>query len=198
MPFFGSFSSVFYCYYTSAQDNTTSRSFIIYLNPPFLTLNRSVNLSDLESAQNHPAHSLLRRKAHVRRLRRRYLGIVAICLLVAMIFVILEAFAAFNIEYCDGEDLMMLYWGFWSVLQVGSIIAIFGVMLQLWIVLSDVETPSWAVALGTPVLVITALVYVWDHTIRRLWKKNVMKEDEWVDAERELERFGRSGSMSGA
>jgi hypothetical protein len=37
---------------------------------------------------------------------------------------IFECFALFNIEFCDVEDLMMLYWGFWSVLQVGSNITI--------------------------------------------------------------------------
>jgi hypothetical protein len=72
----------------------------------------------------------------------------------------MECFALFNIEYCQGEDLMQLFWGFWSVLQVGSNIAILGVMIQFWIVLGDVDTPSWAVALGTPVLVFAALGFL--------------------------------------
>lgn len=77
--------------------------------------------------------------------------------LISIVCVILEAFAILNIEYCDGEDLINLYWSFWSILQVGSIIAEFGVILQLWMLLSDVANPSWAVALGTPVLVLAAL-----------------------------------------
>lgn len=83
----------------------------------------------------------------------------------------MECFALFNIEFCDGEDLMPLYWGFWSVLQVGSLIAIAGVMVQFWIVLGNVETPSWAVALGTPVLVFAALGWVF----RNLWKRMIAK-----------------------
>jgi len=66
---------------------------------------------------------------------------------------------------------MQLYWGFWSVLQVGSLIAIGGVMVQFWIVLGNVETPSWAVALGTPVLVFAALGWVF----RSLWKRGVAR-----------------------
>ena len=90
----------------------------------------------------------------------RYLGIVGLCLVLSVTCTVFEVFAAFNIEYCDGEDLMQLYWGFWSVLQVGSNIEIFGVMLQLWIALGNVKSPSWAVALGTPVLVFAALGWI--------------------------------------
>lgn len=81
-------------------------------------------------------------------------------------------------------------------MQVGSIIAIFGVMLQLIIILGDVETPSWAVALGTPVLVVAALVHVWDHVFRSLWRKKVIGEEDWSNAEGELEREGRSMSVA--
>jgi len=69
----------------------------------------------------------------------------------------MEAFAAFSIQFCDGEGLMMLYWGFWTLIQVGSLIAIFGIMLNQWYSLGDKEHPPWNVALRTPVLVIAAL-----------------------------------------
>lgn len=97
----------------------------------------------------------------------------------------LEVFAAFNIEYCDGEDLIQLYWGFWSILQVGSLIAILGVMLQFWIVLGNVQTPSWAVALGTPVLVFAALGYIFRH-LGKSWrwgKGRDQEEDTDVEAD---------------
>jgi hypothetical protein len=42
-------------------------------------------------------------------------------------------------------------------------------MLQFWIALGDVETPSWAVALGTPVLVFAALGFVVRVVWRRAW-----------------------------
>lgn len=73
---------------------------------------------------------------------------------------------------------MMIYWGFWSVLQVGSNIAILGVMLQFWIVLGDVETPSWAVALGTPVLVFAALGFVIKSMWAKAWAKRAAKKDD--------------------
>ncbi len=101
----------------------------------------------------------------------KFLSIASLCLILSATATVFECFALFNIEYCDGEDLMQLYWGFWSVLQVGSIIAILGVMVQFWIVLGDVETPSWAVALGTPVLVFAALGFVF----RAIWKEFLQK-----------------------
>jgi hypothetical protein len=56
----------------------------------------------------------------------------------------MEAFAAFNIQICDGEDLMMLYWGFWTLIQVGSVIAIFGIMLNQWYSLrKNIRRGTW-------------------------------------------------------
>jgi hypothetical protein len=81
-----------------------------------------------------------------RQKRVRYLSNAALCLVLAATATVFECFALFNIQFCDGEDLMSLYWGFWSVLQLGSNIAILGVIVHFWIVLGDFETPSWAVA----------------------------------------------------
>jgi len=101
----------------------------------------------------------------------------------------------FNIEYCDGEDLINLYWSFWSILQVGSNIAIFGVMLQLWIVLGNVQTPSWAVALGTPVLVFAALGWVFreigKQALKRIFRREI--EDDRDDDNEDSEREGTWG-----
>ncbi|POS83731.1 hypothetical protein EPUL_004804, partial [Erysiphe pulchra] len=103
----------------------------------------------------------------VRRKRVKYLSLVTLCAVTGISCTVLECFAIFNIEYCIGEDLMQLYWSLWSILQIGSNIAILGVILQFWIILGDVETPSWAVALGTPVLVFAALAFL----LKELWKK---------------------------
>lgn len=108
---------------------------------------------------------------------------------------ILEVFAALHIEFCDGEDLMQLYWGFWSILQVGSLIAILGVMLQFWIVLGNVTTPSWAVALGTPVLVFAALGWIFRHITKqgreKLRKMNESDGDETDVGEDQDEKDGK-------
>jgi uncharacterized BrkB/YihY/UPF0761 family membrane protein len=117
----------------------------------------------------------------------RYLGIVGLCLVLSITCTVIEVFAAFNIEYCDGEDLMQLYWGFWSVLQVGSNIAIFGVMLQLWIVLGNVQSPSWAVALGTPVLVFAALTWIFSEitkvVLKKCFHKDIADDEDTSDDE---------------
>ncbi|KUJ14930.1 uncharacterized protein LY89DRAFT_671327 [Mollisia scopiformis] len=117
-----------------------------------------------------------------RRLRLHYLSIASLCLVLAATATVFECFALFNIEFCDGEDLMQIYWGFWSVLQVGSNIAILGVMVQFWIVLGDIETPSWAVALGTPVLVFAAIGFggrhVFKETVGRIRRKRQGVGDE--------------------
>lgn len=136
-----------------------------------------------ESAKHVPEADLQSGKygRRIRRLRMRYLGIVGLCLMLSVTCTVLEVFAAFNIEYCDGEDLMHLYWSFWSVLQVGSNIAIFGVMLQLWIALGNVKSPSWAVALGTPVLVFAALGWILREigkvVLRKVFHRNLTDEE---------------------
>jgi len=99
-------------------------------------------------------------------------------------------FALFNIEYCYGEDLTQLYWGFWSVLQVGSNIAIFGVMLQLWIVLGNVDSPSWAVALGTPVLVFAALGWIFREVSKHFCRRLLGRTEEDSDYEEDSEKSG--------
>ncbi|PQE19334.1 Cytosolic Fe-S cluster assembly factor CFD1 protein [Rutstroemia sp. NJR-2017a BVV2] len=134
-----------------------------------------------------------RHRRRNRRLRVHYLSIASLCFIFALISVIFEVFAAFQIQYCDGEDLMQLYWGFWSILQVGSLIAILGVMLQFWIVLGNVTTPSWAVALGTPVLVFAALGWIFRHLTKKgrekLRQMNDSDEDD-MDLEAQNEKVG--------
>jgi uncharacterized BrkB/YihY/UPF0761 family membrane protein len=103
--------------------------------------------------------------------RRGYFGIVVLCFVLSFACIVLECFALFNIEFCDGEDLTQMYWGFWSILQVGSLIAIGGVLIQFWIILSGVGTPPWAVALGTPVLVFAALAWMFKHIFDGIWQK---------------------------
>ncbi|KAH8661511.1 hypothetical protein BGZ60DRAFT_433325 [Tricladium varicosporioides] len=156
---------------------------------------KSIRINDLE--KNLPAEEVAspkyRRKVVDQ--RRFYLGVAGFCFLLAIVCVVMECFALFNIQYCDGEDLTQLYWGFWSILQVGSLIAIFGVMVQFWIVLQNVETPSWAVALGTPVLVFAALGWVFKHTFTNNWKR--WRGKEIVDSDDSSgEETDREGNTS--
>lgn len=130
-----------------------------------------------EEISNSQDHAL-----QIRRKRVKYLSLVSLCLVLGVLCTVMECFAIFNIEYCVGEDLMHLYWSLWSILQVGSNIAIFGVILQFWIILGDVETPSWAVAMGTPVLVFAALFFLlkelWKKTSARIFSKGNKQDDK--------------------
>ncbi|KAE9369284.1 hypothetical protein N431DRAFT_469207 [Stipitochalara longipes BDJ] len=165
-------------------------------------------LSDLERGAS--PEDIREQRKEVRRLRRHQLGIVSLCLIFSATAAVFECFALFNIEFCDGEDLMQLYWGFWSVLQVGSNIAILGVMVQFWIVLSDREMPSWAVALGTPVLVFAALGFVFHSIGTQTWDRcrgkrpqvqegqSLEERNENSDLETDVEKYDRERSMSQA
>ncbi|KAG4430354.1 hypothetical protein IFR05_014158 [Cadophora sp. M221] len=132
---------------------------------------KSIALTERDKSLPPRIANSTRHKLKNRRLRVKMLSIASLCLILSAAATVFECFALFNIEFCDGEDLMQLYWGFWSVLQVGSNIAILGVMVQFWIVLGDVETPSWAVALGTPVLVFAALGFVFRSIWKNVWGK---------------------------
>lgn len=130
-----------------------------------------------------------RDERRLRTLRKRFLGFVTICWFISITCAVFEVFALLNIQFCDGEDLITLYWSFWGFLQVGSILAIFGVILNLWIALANVHTPAWAVALGTPVLVFAALYWILHNVWKGTWKEFTGKcahgEDEEGDEEEE-------------
>lgn len=64
------------------------------------------------------------------------------------------------LQFCDGEDLMALYWSTWTVMQIGSLIAIFGVLLAVFHSIRGRKHPPWALALGTPVLVVAGLGHI--------------------------------------
>ncbi|PQE26545.1 Cytosolic Fe-S cluster assembly factor CFD1 protein [Rutstroemia sp. NJR-2017a BBW] len=154
---------------------------------------KSNALTEIEKSLPPAEASSVRHRRRNRRLRVHYLSIASLCFIFALISVIFEVFAAFQIQYCDGEDLMQLYWGFWSILQVGSLIAILGVMLQFWIVLGNVTTPSWAVALGTPVLVFAALGWIFRHLTkkgRERLREMYDPEEEDTDVEAQNEKVG--------
>lgn len=102
---------------------------------------------------------------------RTYILLCLGCVLVSLVVVIMEAFALLALQFCDGEDLMSLYWSTWTMIQVGSLIAIMGIILALGHSLRNRKHPPWALALGTPVLVIAGVL----HLIHDCTKKRVKK-----------------------
>ncbi|KAI0111747.1 hypothetical protein F4814DRAFT_364918 [Daldinia grandis] len=91
--------------------------------------------------------------------------------LIAAVFLVVEVFALLALQFCDGEDLMALYWATWTMLQLGSEIAILGVVLALWHHLSNVRLPLWALALGTPVLVVAGFGHVIQVALRMFYDR---------------------------
>lgn len=53
----------------------------------------------------------------------------------------MEAYAIMALQFCDGEDLISLYWSTWTMVQVGSLIAMVGIILAMAHSLSDRRHP---------------------------------------------------------
>ncbi|KAH8675317.1 hypothetical protein BX600DRAFT_534798 [Xylariales sp. PMI_506] len=127
-------------------------------------------------------------KAVLRRKVKMSLAWTLILFILAGVLVVIEVFCLLALQFCDGEDLMSLYWSTWTMLQLGAEIAILGILLALYHLLVEVEHPSWALALGTPVLVtagfghaiLVSLLIYW----RRKTNKNRDPESDGETSER--------------
>lgn len=53
-------------------------------------------------------------------------------MLVSTVIVVMEAYTLLALQFCDGEDLMSLYWSTWTMIQIGSLIAMVGVILAMF------------------------------------------------------------------
>lgn len=102
---------------------------------------------------------------------KRALAATLFIFLVSAAVIVIETFCLLALQFCDGEDLMSLYWSTWTMMQIGSQIAIGGVVLALWHSLCNVKHPIWALAMGTPVLVVAGLGHVISLCLHRMYKK---------------------------
>lgn len=66
----------------------------------------------------------------IRRLRQSMI-MCLVCVFTSTTIVIMEAYAIMALQFCDGEDLISLYWSTWTMIQVGSLIAMVGIILAL-------------------------------------------------------------------
>ncbi|KAK4128176.1 hypothetical protein N657DRAFT_676002 [Parathielavia appendiculata] len=108
----------------------------------------------------------------------RYRNIMTKCMVICGIYsaisvvaVVMEVYALMALQFCDGEDLMPLYWSTWTMMQVGSVIAILGIMLAVFNSLRGRKNPPWALALGTPVLVVAGIGHAVHGAVHRRVKK---------------------------
>lgn len=60
---------------------------------------------------------------------------------ISVVAVVLEVFVLMALQFCDGEDLMSIYWSTWTMLQVGSLIAVFGILLHVFHMLRGRKHP---------------------------------------------------------
>jgi len=70
-----------------------------------------------------------------------YIGLCFGCVVTSTVIVIMEAFCLMALQFCDGEDLISLYWSTWTMIQVGSLIAMVGIILALVHSLQDRTHP---------------------------------------------------------
>lgn len=81
---------------------------------------------------------------HPGRLRKRLrlcIGIGTGCVIISTVIVVLEAYTLLALQFCDGEDLMSLYWSTWTMIQIGSLIAMVGVILAMFHTLRNKQHP---------------------------------------------------------
>ncbi|KAG9252886.1 uncharacterized protein F5Z01DRAFT_189878 [Emericellopsis atlantica] len=109
-------------------------------------------------------------KKRAKRLRF-YIFLCLGCVAVSAVIVVMEAYALLALQFCDGEDLMSLYWSTWTMIQVGSLIAMVGIILAMCHSLKQSRHPPWALALGTPVLVIAGFLHLFHACGRKGVKK---------------------------
>ncbi|KAK0633478.1 hypothetical protein B0T14DRAFT_491646 [Immersiella caudata] len=85
----------------------------------------------------------------------------------AVVSVVMEVYALLALQFCDGEDLMSLYWSTWTMLQLGSLVAIAGIILSVYNGIRGNKNPPWALALGTPVLVVAGIGHALHSSMRK-------------------------------
>ncbi|KAF7912820.1 uncharacterized protein EAF01_001841 [Botrytis porri] len=131
-------------------------------------------------------------KEKQRRTQIRCIYVSSLCLVVAIICTVFEAFAASSLIFCHELDMAFLYWSFWTLLQVGSTIAIFGIGLaQLWSYLGRESLPV-NVAIGTPVLIIAWLGVAIEYICKGWVSEKTLKSfetfvDDLIDSPRQSE-----------
>ncbi|KAJ2905353.1 uncharacterized protein MKZ38_005652 [Zalerion maritima] len=99
---------------------------------------------------------------------KRCLVVCGVCFAVATASIIMEIYALMALQFCDGEDLMSLYWSTWTTLQLGSCIAICGIALSIVHSFRGRKHPPWGLALGTPVLVVAGVFHFLHHTLKEV------------------------------
>ncbi|KAF7951519.1 hypothetical protein EAE96_006825 [Botrytis aclada] len=163
----------------------------------------------IKNAELHPTISrdlcprlLSISKEKHRRTQIRCIYVSSLCLVVAIACTVFEAFAASTLIFCHQLDMVFLYWSFWTLLQVGSTIAIFGIGLaQLWSYMGRESLPV-NVAIGTPVLIIAWLGVALEYLCKGWLSEEALKTfetfvDGLMDSPRQSEPNAEAANQAG-
>lgn len=71
----------------------------------------------------------------------KYLYICMLCLACSIVTVVMEVFSLLALQFCDGEVLMSLYWSTWTMMQVGALVAVCGIIVALLHIHRDRKEP---------------------------------------------------------
>lgn len=110
--------------------------FFLSRPPRYLHTDRIFSHRGQESLQKHE-HDSRRRSRSL----KRYIFFCLGCVCVSTTIVVMEAYALLALQFCDGEDLMSLYWSTWTMIQIGSLIAMVGIILALLHSLQNSQHP---------------------------------------------------------
>lgn len=72
---------------------------------------------------------------------KRSLAACSVLFSMSAVMIVMETFCLLALQFCDGEDLMSLYWSTWTMLQLGAEIAILGILLALWHQICNIKAP---------------------------------------------------------
>ena len=78
------------------------------------------------------------------RYQKRLRTALALCsgvFLTSVVFIVIEVHALLALQFCEGENCMSLFWSTWTMLQLGSVIAILVIVLALWHHIYEVRHP---------------------------------------------------------
>jgi hypothetical protein len=98
--------------------------------------------------------------------------ITFVCILLQVTIVVLLVFLIFALEYCHSTVAVNLYWALWLLLPVGALVAMAGVLLDQGYYLTNHSHPKWNVAMGTPILVLSAIPHGILNFARRMFRKD--------------------------
>jgi hypothetical protein len=138
-------------------------------------------------SKKHPSEEdrqeLKIKKKQLKRDAKRCLWKTFGCLVVAIVCDIFQVLAIIALQHCHHEDLLGLYWPLWTLLGLGSTIAMVGVCINQAYGLLEQDLPPFGTALGTPVLVVCAIIHlIWNLSKDKL-KKLKRKSDKNLETE---------------